>query len=64
MVGSSRNSTFGLCSRAAMSSIFMRSPSDKLADHDVRTCPSREELGQVADGPLKRFGRDAVNFAI
>ena len=64
IVGSSRNSTSGECSRAAISSIFIRSPSDSSRTGWPSRCPHAQQLGQLVAGLLELPRLDAVDVLV
>ena len=64
MVGSSRNSTSGECSRAAISSIFIRSPSDSSRTGCDSRCRTPSRLGQFVAGAIEAGGLDAIDLLV
>ena len=62
MVGSSRNSTCGLCSREAINSIFIRSPRESSRTTDIELFFDREQLGHFGHRAFKDVRRECRKF--
>ena len=64
IVGSSRNSTSGECSRAAINSIFIRSPSDSSRTGCRSSVRTVEQVDQLVARVVERGRLDAIDFLV